>query len=144
MRPGTVARGLACMTIALALAGACTVSEPEPVMVSKAYAKAVRSRRVESLLPLLEQSALVRLEDAAERASDQVGGRRNIGAEEMLQIVESDPLFEVVSAELVDDDGRIAHVRLVGMEGESHLLELVQEQGAWKVRIPFPGAQSNS
>ena len=39
---------------------------------------------------------------------------------------------------LVDNDGTTAHVRLLGAQQETYTLTLVQEDGAWHVRIPVP------
>jgi hypothetical protein len=50
---------------------------------------------MKAVLPLLEKAALERLDQAAEQASDQVGGRRRIEPTEMLQIVDVSPTFEL-------------------------------------------------
>jgi len=101
---------------------------------------------------VLEQPAVERLTDAAETASDQVGGRRSIEPNEMLQIVGVDRTVAVAKAELIDDDGEVAHVELLMTDGESVRLELVWEPAieaiganqaraaGWKVRIPIPAA----
>ena len=89
-------------------------------------------------VPLLEKAALDRLEQSAAQASDQVGGRRSIEPAEMLQIVDVSPTFELAQTELVDNDGTTAHVRLLGAQQETYTLTLVQEDGAWHVRIPVP------
>ena len=57
---------------------------------------------------MIERRAAGRLEAAAERASDQVGGRRNIEPKEMLQIVDIDRTFQLARAELVQSDGQTA------------------------------------
>ena len=93
---------------------------------------------MKSVLPLLEKAALERLDQAAEQASDHVGGRRRVEPAEMLQIVDVSPTFELATAELVDNDGATAHVRLVGAQQESHTLTLVFEDGAWHVRLATP------
>jgi hypothetical protein len=116
----------------------CAEAEAEPVAVARDYARAVRRRNVKMLLEVLEAPALAHLDEAAERASDQVGGRRNVEPHEMLQVVRSDPFFEVASSELLENDGEHARVKLSGTEGESHIVELVREETAWKVRIPLP------
>jgi hypothetical protein len=99
---------------------------------------------------LIEHAAVERLVDAAETASDQVGGRRAIEPNEMLQIVGVDRTVAVAEAELVDDNGQVAHVELTMTDGRRVRLELVWEEaiagdedsdgrpGGWKVRIPVP------
>jgi hypothetical protein len=139
--PRTPAQSLL-RTVALfawaALSGACGGEAASPVGTAQAFAAAVQRGDMQAVLPLLERAAAERLSAAAEQASDQVGGRRSIQPAEMLQIVDVPPTFELAQAELVDDDGQTAHVRLVGAQQESHTLTLVREDGAWHVRIPIP------
>lgn len=137
--PSTIARiALGVLLVSGSWLAACGGEEAAPVTAAKAYADAVASRDVDALLPLLERRAAERLTSAAERASDQVGGRRNIEALEMLQIVDVDPRFQVARAELVDADATSARVRLIGADGKEHLLDLVLEDDDWHVKIPVP------
>lgn len=121
-----------------ALSGACGGRRSDPVGAAQAFTAAVQRGDMKAVLPLVERAAADRLAAAAAQASDQVGGRRVIEPAEMLQIVDVDPNFELAAAELIDDDGSVAHVRLVGSQQESHTLTLVLEDGAWHVRIPTP------
>lgn len=116
----------------------CAEDEPEPVQVARSFAEAVRYRNVEQILELVDAQTVARTEQAAERASDQVGGRRNIETEEMIQVVDVDARFQVASAQLRSDDGHEAVVVLVGSDGTEHSLSMVNEDGAWKVRLPLP------
>ena len=124
------------MLVGMPFASACGTGEPDPVAVARAYTQAVRSRNVEALLPMLEQSVVQNLEAAAERASAQVGGRRSVEPIEMLQVVHVDPMFEVANAELVVNDGERARVRLESTDGRAHELVLVLQDGQWRVVIP--------
>jgi hypothetical protein len=124
--------------MAVVLASGCNESDEAPVEAAKAFASASRSSDIKRMLPLLERDAAARLEAAAEQASDHVGGRRNIEAGEMLQVVEVDRMGSVVRAELLDNDGTTAHVKLTRVDGQDHVLELVLEEGAWRVRLPKP------
>lgn len=121
-----------------ALSGACGDRRSDPVGAAQAFTAAVQRGDMKAVLPLVERAAAEKLAAAAEQASDQVGGRRRIEPAEMLQIVAVDPNFELAAAELLDNDGSLAHVRLVGSQQESHTLTLVLEDGAWHVRIPTP------
>jgi hypothetical protein len=136
---------------------ACKADEAEPVAVARAFAEAARRGDVDAMLAVIERPAVDQLALAAERASDQVGGRRSIEPGEMLQIVGVDRTIAVASAELLDDDGERAHVELTMTDGRTIRLELVWEQaiagdddsparaGGWKVRIPMPnGATSDA
>ena len=131
----------------------CRAEESEPVAVARTFAEAARRSDVARMLTVLERPAVERLEAAAEAASDQVGGRRSILPNEMLQIVGTDRTVAVADAELLDDDGKTAHVELTMTDGRSVRLELVWEQaitgddgsearvGGWKVRIPVPSPE---
>jgi hypothetical protein len=138
------ARRRARVTLALAaglLLGvpACGEDEPPPVTAARTFARTVRAGDVDTLLTLVDARTAARVAQAAERASDQVGGRRNVEPQEMIQVVDVDPRFQVGEAELVQDDGLQAVVRLTGVDGTTtHSLELVNEEGSWRVRLPLP------
>jgi len=117
---------------------ACGDKEPPQVTVAKRFAAAVQSADVEKLLGLVDPAAVAHLERAAERASDQVGGRRNVESHEMLQIVDVDPRLQVAQAELVIGDEETATVQLTGADGSTHELHLVAHEGEWRVRIAVP------
>ena len=121
-----------------ALSGACGAQGADPVRTAQAFTSAVQRGDMKSVLPLLEKAATKRLHQAAEQASNHVGGRRRVEPTEMLQIVDVSPTFELARAELVDNDGATAHVRLLGAQQESYTLTLVFEDDAWHVRIPIP------
>lgn len=138
--------------LATLLLSACASKEAEPVSVARAFADAARRGNVEAMLAVVEYSAVEQLEFAAERASDQVGGRRSIEAREMLQIVSVDRTIAVAEARLIDEDNARAHVELTMTDGRTIRLELIWEQaivgdgtapsrpGGWKVRIPLPSS----
>lgn len=132
------AAGLSLALATASVIGGCGDDEPPPVKVAKQFAAAVKSGNVEKVLTLVESSAAQRLERAAARASDQVGGRRNIEPHEMLQIVDVDPRFQVAKAELVEGDEGHATVRLTGADERTHELGLVKEDGEWHVVLPLP------
>jgi hypothetical protein len=126
----------------LAFAGTLALSscneEPAPVKAAKAFASAVQGNNVEAMLGLVDASTVAMLEQAAERASDQIGGRRSVEPEEMLQIVDIDRRFMVAKAELVTQTESTASVRLVGADGSEHVLQLVLEEDEWRVKVPVP------
>ena len=121
-----------------ALSGACSEQGADPVRTAQAFTSAVQRGDMKAVLPMLEKSTADRLAAAADKASDQVGGRRRIEPAEMLQFVDVSPTFELAQTQLVDNDGATAHGRLVGAQQESYTLTLVHEDGAWHVRIPTP------
>jgi len=138
---------------------ACARQDAEPVTVAKRFAESARRGDVEAMMAVLERPAVARLERAAERASDQVGGRRSIAAAEMLQIVGVDRSISITEATLVDQSEQLAHVDLGTTAGQTIRIELVWEpaedpaegepqedasEGSWKVRIPLPSLPPTS
>lgn len=117
---------------------ACRDEDEAPIAAARAFTAAAQRGDVKQMLPLLERGVVAHLEAAAEQASDQVGGRRGIEVHEMLEFVAAEPGFAIASAELLDNDGATAHVELVGPEDQRHVLELVLQDGAWRVRVPIP------
>lgn len=116
----------------------CGDEDEAPIAVARAFTSAAQRGDVKQMLPLLEQGVVAHLEGAAEQASDQVGGRRSIEVHEMLEVVAAEPGFAIASSEVLDNDGTTAHVELVGPEDERHVLELVFQDGSWRVRVPIP------
>lgn len=145
--------------LGLGSVSACKAKESEPVAVARVFAETARRGDVAGMLAVIERPAVERLTDAAETASDQVGGRRSIEPEEMLQIVGVDRTVAVAEATLIDENDAVAHVELTMTDGHSVRLELVWEPpitaddpdaggqarpGGWKVRIPVPSAGAPS
>lgn len=122
------------------LAQGCSEEEPVQVQVARKFVHAVQGGEVEGVLELVDAPAVEHVARAAEGASDQVGGRRSVEPQEMLQVVDVDPHFQVDDAQLVEGDDRWAVVRLHGADGTSRSLELVNENGSWKVHLPLPRA----
>lgn len=114
--------------------------DPAPVAAAKQFAAAVRSQDTEALLETVDQKTLAYVEHSAERASDQIGGRRSVSPSEMLQVVDVDGRFSVAKAELLSESGDAASVKLIGAAGTEHEVQLVFEEGAWKVSLPTPPA----
>lgn len=117
---------------------ACGEDEPPPVTAARAFARAIRMGDVKTMLTLVDTQTVTRVSQAAERASDQVGGRRSVEPMEMLQVVDVDPRFQIASAELREGDDQRAVVQLTGADGTVHSLELINEDGAWRVLLPRP------
>lgn len=112
--------------------------EPAPVTVAKQFSAAVRAHDIEALLEVVDSRTVAYVEAAAERASDQIGGRRSVEPPEMLQIVDVDARSSVIKAELLSEDGDSASVRLSGADRSEKEVQLVLEDGAWKVSLPTP------
>ncbi len=136
--PGRFARALALVgALSMPFAAGCS-EEPAPIVAAKRFASAVQSRDTQGILDLVDAQTLSYVQHSAERASDQIGGRRSVDPSEMLQVVDVDARFAVVKAELLSESGGAATVRLVGADGTEHDLQLVYEDEAWKVVLPTP------
>jgi hypothetical protein len=96
------------------------------------------------LIPLLDQESAARLDAAAAAASDHVGGRRIIEPHEILQIVDVPNSFQVARAELVVGDSESAQVKLTAADGSEHLVDLVNQDGSWRVRVAGPGTSNGA
>lgn len=118
--------------------GGC-MREPEPITAARRFASAVQRRDARAATELVQRDAVAVLERAAERATDQIGGRRRVSAQEVFQIVDVDPLFQVAAFDLVEHGEDRAVVMLRGVDGTEHSLRLVREDdGAWRVHVPVP------
>lgn len=129
------------LILSVSMAPSCN-EEPAPVATAKKFASAVQRNDVKSMLELVDEQTAAYIEQSAERASDQIGGRRNVQPDEMLQIVDVDQRFAVAKAELIDMNDVSATVKLIGADGTEHTLELVQEEDGWRVRVPLPTGRS--
>lgn len=130
--------------LVLALATGCGEKEPASVTAAKQFARAMENGDTKAIIALLEHDAHAHLEQAAARASDQVGGRRNIELHEMLQVVDVPHAFQVAKAELVTSDDTHAQVALTGADGRQHSIELVLQDGEWRVRVPLPATTEDA
>jgi len=118
---------------------ACGARQPSnPVAVAQAFANAVQRRDSEELVKYLDEATVLALSVRAQRASDQVGGRRTVEPREMLQVDGFDSLRQFTGAELVDNTGDTAVVRLTDNSGQTTDLTLVFERETWHVQIPLP------
>lgn len=125
--------------VVLSVVPGCS-EEPPAVSAAKAYAAAVQSGDAKRVLSLVDESTASFFDQAAARASDQIGGRRSVEPHEMLQVVDVDPRFQVAKAELVSSTETTATVKLLGAEGSEHVVHLVLEDEQWKVHVPMGAA----
>jgi hypothetical protein len=125
------------LMLALVLVSGCG-EKAAPVLAAQEFANVMQRGDAKALIPLIELEAAARLERAATRASDQVGGRRNIELYEMVQVVDVPDSFRVAKSEMVEGDDTQAQVALIGADGTRYLLDMVYQEGSWRVRVPMP------
>ena len=135
--------GLSVLALLLLGTGACRQGESEPAKVVRSFADAVNRGDPKAILEFLEPRALEMLEQGAQRASDQVGGRRQVLPHELLQVTRLDPTFVIVKVEDVAVEGAGATVRVLSNNGESVDISLVLFEGQWKISLPIPPALSS-
>jgi hypothetical protein len=46
--------------------------------------------------------------------------------------------MEIREIELIETDGATARVKLISADGSEHVLDLVLQEDAWRVRVPVP------
>jgi hypothetical protein len=127
--------GVLCLTIA------CGSEPAGPEQTAREFAEALRASQVDvqAVLDRLDQRSLDHLQRAAERASDQIGGRRAIEPDELFEVVGMDHRsMEIREIELIETDGATARVKLISADGSEHVLDLVLQEDAWRVRVPVP------
>lgn len=133
-------RSIRLIGLSIALFGAACADEKDapPVLAARAFVDVMRRGDAQDLIPLLDRAAAERLEGAASRAGDQVGGRRSVGPYEMIQIVDVPHTFQVTETELLSGDDAQAQVALIGADGTRQVLDMVFQEGAWRVRVQLP------
>lgn len=131
-----------CMATVLVLANAGCGGDDPTVVAAKRFAGAVMARDAEMVIESIDASSQEVLQTAAERATDQIGGRRTIAVEEVLQVVDVDSRFEVREATLVQKSDTAATVELTAANRTSHRVHLVLEDGQWKVHLPLASSES--
>jgi hypothetical protein len=138
LRVGVLGAALLGLGLGLVTAACGDEKDAAPVVAAKAFVEVMHSGDAKELIGLLDRAAAERLEGAASRAGDQVGGRRNVAPYEMIQIVDVPHTFQVTSAELVSGDDAQAQVALISADGTREVLDMVFQEGAWRVRVPLP------
>ncbi|MFO0637419.1 MAG: hypothetical protein U0168_31725 [Nannocystaceae bacterium] len=138
MRTATIRTMTLAAVLALTSVSCGREKEAAPVTAARTFAALMQRGDAKALIPLLSQDAVEQLERAAARASDQVGGRRSIELHEMLQIVDVPDTFQVAKAELVAGGETDAQVAIIAADGTRHMLDLVLQDGTWRVRVPLP------
>lgn len=132
----------AVVTAAVLLTGCGQRGPADPVHVAQQFAHAVQRRDSAEIVTLIDEQSAQELSVRAQRASDQVGGRRTVEPREILQVEGFDPLRQFSGAELVSQDAETAVVRLTDTTGQTSELTLVFEQETWHVQLPPPPRSS--
>ncbi len=127
--------------VALAALAGCGIARPEEV-VARRFVAAVAEGDEATLAELVHAPARERLAAAAQRAGDQVGGRRTFAPHEMLQVLDAPPDLSAarVRVETTSEDTAVATV--VRPDGTIHTFDLRREDGRWRVVVPLAGEET--
>jgi len=113
----------------------CQPAVEDPVRAASRFAAAARNGQGVSLWPYLSADTRATLEREAERASNQIGERRNIAPSEMLQIVDVPTFDPRRIPELRSRSDAEAEVVFFDMTGEEYPVNMFFEEGHWRVRL---------
>ncbi len=136
-----VASALAAMALAAAVAGrSCQVDDDTPEAAVRNFAAAASADDREAIYELLGPETRRRLEIAAKRATDLVGGSKRYDPLDMISIGKSidapPPRDFAVKAR---SDSR-AIVEILGAMGERSQVTVVNVNGHWRIEIPAYGS----
>lgn len=123
------------MIAALLCVVGCDYGETDATQVASRFAAAARYGQGASIWPHLSRASRAVLEAEAERASNQIGDRRNVAPHEMLQIVDVPALDGRRLPTLARDGDARATVTFFGVDGGEYPVQMILEGGAWKVAL---------
>ncbi len=130
--------GAAFAVMGTLMGGACSTADDAPIALARTYARALAAGDAAALVPLLTQDAQTELQALAETATNQVGGRRTFAPHEVMQLTPVSEPFQVSEISVHARDAHAATVRLQTPSGSTFDLNLVEENGTWKIQVPLP------
>ena len=125
------------LVAALSICGVvgCQPSGEDPVRAAGRFVAAANYGQGMSLWPYLSNDTREVLQREAERASNQIGERRNVAPSEMLQIVDVPTFDPRRIPELRSRTKTDAQVVFFGMQGKEYPVNMIYEEGQWRVRL---------
>lgn len=126
---------LAAAALAAAVAGrSCSVDDDSPEGAVRSFVAAAQAGDEAALYELLGPTTRQKLDQAAERATNLAGTTRRYGPLDLVSISESVDGPRKIA--LVSRDGDAAVVELTAADGASARLDLVREDGHWRIELP--------
>jgi hypothetical protein len=128
------------LLVSIVVAGAAAGCQPateDPVRAAGRFVAAARYGQGVSLWPYLSADTRAVLEREAERASNQIGERRNIAPTEMLQIVDVPTFDPRRIPELRSREENEAEVLFFDANGAEYPVNMFFEEGHWRVDLPL-------
>ena len=131
------ASALAAVALALAVAGrSCDVDDSSPQAAVRDFSDAANAGDREAVFGLLGPETQQRLEAAAQRATDLVGGARRYQALDMISISRSSDASPPKDFILRSQSEGRAIVEIVGSSGERAQVHVVKVKGRWRIELP--------
>lgn len=136
-----VASAVAAVALAVAVAGrSCQVDEDTPEAAVREFAAAASADDREALYRMFGPETRQRLDAAAKRATDRVGGSERYSPLDMISVGRSPdtpPPKDVVVKERSESR---AVVELIGPVGERAEVTVVRVDGHWRIELPTYGS----
>jgi hypothetical protein len=127
-------------TVAIALAAVatgrgCTPVDSTPDGAVRAFASATRGGDRKAAWALLGPATRARLEDAAQGATQKVGGTRRYVALDMLEVGASESTYTPSDFRVLSRHGHDAQVEVVGGGSRRDVVRTVEIDGRWRVEL---------
>ena len=141
-----VIAAVATATVAIALAAVatgrgCTPVDASPDGAVRAFASAARGGDRKAAWALLGPTTRARLEDAAQGATQRVGGTRRYAALDMLELGASEATYTPTDFRVLARHGDSASVEVEGPAGRRDVVRTVLVEGRWRVELDLAPPQ---
>jgi hypothetical protein len=120
----------------------CQPSVEDPIRAASRFVAVAGYGQGVSIWPHLSEKTRLILEREAERASNQIGERRNISPSEMLQIVDVPTFDPRRIPELRSRSETTAEVVFFDMKGTEYPVKMFLEEEQWRVNLPLDDSLS--
>ena len=139
----TAAAGaVAAVALAVAVAGrSCNVDSSSPQAAVRDFSAAANAGDREAVYRLLGPETQRRLDVAAKRATDLVGGPRRYSALDMISIGRSSDTPPAKDFILRQHTDARATVEVVSVSGERSFVQVVKVDGRWRIELPTYNTQ---
>jgi hypothetical protein len=134
------ASAVAAVALAVAVAGrSCQVEEDTPEAAVREFAAAAGADDREALFRMFGPETRKRLEAAAKRATDLVGGSERYSPLDMISINRSRDMPPPKDFVVKEQGEALATVEIIGAMGERSEVTVVRENGRWHIELPTYG-----
>lgn len=134
------ASAVAAVALAVAVAGrSCQVDEDTPQAVVREFAAAASADDREALYRMFGPETRRRLEAAAKRATDLVGGSERYSPLDMISVGRSRDVPPPKDFVLKEQSESLATVEIIGAMGERSEVTVVRVDGGWRIELPAYG-----